>query len=113
MEVAQVAGEASFIGGVALTMTAITLLVRCASSTRDAELRSIRPECTLAGGNCGRAILRVGACCVSAATAPPPPLARALAHARTPPCTHTHTLQGLAIGFVLLRVESLVEEGKL
>jgi hypothetical protein len=28
MEVAQVAGEAGFIGGVALTMTAITLLVR-------------------------------------------------------------------------------------
>jgi hypothetical protein len=28
MEVAQVAGEASFIGGVALTMAAITLVVR-------------------------------------------------------------------------------------
>jgi hypothetical protein len=73
MELAQIAGEGGFIAGTALTMVALTMVVRAAAEP---------PRMPAAGEiNAHRA-------CAAA-------------------------VQGLALGFVLLRVESLVEEGKL
>ena len=82
MEVAQIAGEAGFIGGVAGVMVGIVLVV----SWRDDWSRR------------------------TPISAPPPPPAPAPALTLPPAACH---VQGLAFGFIILRVESLAEEGKI
>jgi hypothetical protein len=55
MEVAQVAGEVAFIGGVALTMTAITLVVSFCQCSLD-------PPADRSGGKQGRGLRAVRRC---------------------------------------------------
>lgn len=89
VEVAQIAGEAGFIAGTALTMVGMTLVVSFRHATPGT---ACKPSQTFYNS---KLVVQVPACI--------------MATHREEPCSECLCLQGLALGFVLLRVEALAE----
>jgi hypothetical protein len=112
VEIMQMANEAAFISGVAGTMISMTLIVRLISviSVLFACLNVLSTNERSAGWEPSDSDISTGFDSAHLRRNASPT-------ARTDHSYNTFTIeflmQGLAVGFVLLRVESLVEEGKI
>lgn len=130
VEVAQVAGEAGFIAGTALTMVAMTLVVSSWGMLPRACFLSSSAASQICTWRLPATPCSASNACSNMGCGPPPrvspifgPLANRMGRTVCAAAFLTRlvldkvlsfaTSQGLACGFVLLRVESLTEEGKL